>query len=284
MQDIDISDILGNFYRLLINEGKSSNTVNKYLRDVRQFLEYAQQSEATGFDPELLWGYRKYLGAHYLASSANSKISAVNYFLKSQNHPGGGIRVFRVQKTGFRSDERSLTKEEYLRLLRQAQAEHKPQLCLAMQTIAATGIRISELQFVTVNALEKQEMVIYLKGKVRKVLLPEKLCRVLAAYALNAQIIDGPIFVTQSGRPIDRSNLLHSMKRLCSKARVSSHKVFPHNLRHLFAVTYYENQKDVCHLADILGHSDVNTTRIYTSMSSNNYRQKIEELDLLLEE
>jgi len=283
MDKKDISDVLGNFYRHLINEGKSSNTVNKYLRDVRQFFEYAQQREAMGFDPELLWGYRKYLETHYLASSANSKISAVNHFLKSQNH-SGSIRAFRVQKTRFRSEDRCLTKVEYLRLLRQAQVDHKPQLCLAMQTIASTGIRISELQFVTVDALEKQEMVIYLKGKVRKVLLPEKLCRVLAVYAQNAQIIDGPIFVTQSGRPIDRSNLLHSMKRLCSKARVSSHKVFPHNLRHLFAVTYYENQKDVCHLADILGHSDVNTTRIYTSMSSNNYRQKIEELDLLLEE
>ena len=285
MKVMDISDILSNLRMSLQEECKSGNTVNKYLRDVRQFLEYAEQCGGDGTDPdaEFLGEYRQFLSLRYRISSANSKISAVNYYLNHRDNPCAGIKLFRVQKAGFRSDERNLMKEEYQRLICSARENHDMRLCLAMQTIATTGIRISELQFVTVESLNKKEMTIYLKGKVRTVLLPDRLCRVLAAYVQEKQIRSGPVFVTRSGKPIDRSNLLHSMKSLCGRAKVDSSKVFPHNLRHLFAVTYYENQKDVCHLADILGHSDVNTTRIYTTMSSHDYRQKIEELDLIIE-
>ena len=284
MQEVIDSKNLDDFLRYLLEEGKSKNTVKKYLCDVKQFIDFMKQCDRTDYDVELLGEYRRYLEVSYQISSANSKISAINSYLKSRNYPGQGMKYFRVQKAGFRPDERHLTREEYQRLLRSAKETHNKRLCLAMQTIAATGIRISELQFVTVESLNTEEITIDLKGKIRKVLLPDKLCKVLAAYAKERRIRSGPIFVTQSGKPIDRSNLLHSMKSLCDRAEVDSRKVFPHNLRHLFAVTYYENQKDVCHLADILGHSDVNTTRIYTIMSSRDYRQKIEDLGLLQEE
>lgn len=284
MNGKDISDILNDFRRQMLKEGKSRNTVSKYLRDVRQFLLICGNEPDADEEEIRVQAYRSWLGKNYTAASANSKISAVNYFYRKMRQSSVQIRVFKVQNAAFRKDERNLTREEYVRLLREAKKRRNNRLYLIMQTIAATGIRVSELRFVTMEAILKRQMEFRLKGKVRTVLLPDKLCRFLREYAGDQGIEAGPIFITRYGKPVDRSNLLHDMKRLGSAAGVSPNKIFPHNLRHLFAVTYYEAYKDLSHLADILGHSDINVTRMYAAMSSSEYRQGIEELKLLEEE
>lgn len=259
---------------------KSPATVRKYVRDTEQFLE------ALGTDGRItkdrVIDYKQTLAEQYALTSANSKLAAVNCFLRAMGYDACTVRYFKVQKDSFRAGERELTREEYLRLVRTARDSGRQQLCMLMQTICATGIRISELPFITVESLHAGQAAVSLKGKTRTVLLPAKLCRELAAYARSSRIRSGSIFVTRSGRPLDRSNIFHSMRKLCEAAGVDKDKVFPHNLRHLFAVTYYRAEKDVCHLADLLGHSNINTTRLYTAVSCEEQKQLIGGLGLLL--
>ncbi len=279
-QKINQTEMLLKFKKNMKTEEKSQATIEKYLRDTKQFLE--ELGEGSEITKDRVIAYKESLAERYAVTSANSKVAAVNCFLRTAGCEGCSVKSFKVQKNVFRAKERELTKEEYIRLVKTAQRHGKRQLGMLIQTICATGIRISELPYVTVEALYTRRAVVSLKGKTRIVLLPAELCRELTAYVRAENIRSGSIFVTRNGKPLDRSNIFHSMKKLCEDAEVDRDKVFPHNLRHLFAVTYYKAEKDVCHLADILGHSSINTTRIYTIISCEEQEQQINGLGLLI--
>ncbi len=279
-QKINQTEMLLKFKKNMKTEEKSQATIEKYLRDTKQFLE--ELGEGSEITKDRVIAYKESLAERYAVTSANSKVAAVNCFLRTAGCEGCSVKSFKVQKNVFRTKERELTKEEYIRLVKTAQRHGKRQLGMLIQTICATGIRISELPDVTVEALYTRRAVVSLKGKTRIVLLPAELCRELTAYVRAENIRSGSIFVTRNGKPLDRSNIFHSMKKLCEDAEVDRDKVFPHNLRHLFAVTYYKAEKDVCHLADILGHSSINTTRIYTIISCEEQEQQINGLGLLI--
>ena len=279
-QKINQTEMLLKFKKNMKTEEKSQATIEKYLRDTKQFLE--ELGEGSEITKDRVIAYKESLAERYAVTSANSKVAAVNCFLRTAGCEGCSVKSFKVQKNVFRTKERELTKEEYIRLVKTAQRHGKRQLGMLIQTICATGIRISELPYVTVEALYTRRAVVSLKGKTRIVLLPAELCRELTAYVRAENIRSGSIFVTRNGKPLDRSNIFHSMKKLCEDAEVDRDKVFPHNLRHLFAVTYYKAEKDVCHLADILGHSSINTTRIYTIISCEEQEQQIDCLGLFI--
>lgn len=278
-QKIERARMLAQFERdMRINE-KSTATIEKYLRDVKGFIRYV--GEDGMITKNVVITYKQHLLRWYAVTSANSMLAAVNYFLRAVGSEDCVVKTFKVQKAAFREKERELTKAEYLRLIAAAKRKGKQRLCLVMQTIGATGIRISELPFITVESLYTHQAKVSLKGKTRTVILPLKLCRELKKYAKEKGIHSGSIFVTRSGKPLDRSNILHEMKGLCDMAQVVSSKISPHNLRHLFAVTYYNRERDICHLADLLGHSNINTTRVYTLVSYEEQEQQINRLGLL---
>ena len=264
----------------LRKEEKSKATIEKYVRDVNAFLDYV--GEGNCITKEVVISFKQQLAEKYAVSSANSMLAAANAFLRFLGCHDCMVKAFRVQKAVFRPREQELTREEYFRLVEAARRRGDTRLSLIMQTICATGIRISELSFITVEALRVRRAVVSLKGKSRVVIMPSELCRELQAYARERDINTGSLFVTNSGKAVDRSNILHAMKALCGEAGVDRAKVFPHNLRHLFAVTYYNVEKDVCHLADLLGHSSVNTTRIYTLVSCDTLEEQIEKMGLVL--
>lgn len=259
-------------------EEKSMATIKKYCQDVRAFIRYT--GEGVRITKERVIAYKKYLEENYEISSANSMLAAVNYFLRFLNCGECTVKAFKVQREPFRNKERELTVEEYQRLLEAAAKSGDERLCLIMQTICATGIRISELPFITVASLYSRRAQVSLKGKTRTVILPLELCNKLRPYIKKKGISSGSVFVTRSGKPVDRSNIFHSMKKLCREAQVEETKVFPHNLRHLFAVTFYKLEKDICHLADLLGHSNINTTRIYTLISCEEQERQLDRLCL----
>lgn len=267
--------------RKLREEEKSRATIDKYKRDVRAFISYA--GEGTELTKETVICFKEYLGETYEISSANSMLAAVNYFMRFIERFDCVVKAFKVQKETFRKKERELTREEYYRLLDTARQGGNDRLLMLMQTICSTGIRIGELRFVTVEALYSRRAKVSLKGKSRTVILPLPLCVELRRYVREKQIKSGSIFVTRSGKPMDRSNVLHAMKKLCRKAEVPTSKVFPHNLRHLFAVTYYMEQKNLSHLADLLGHSNINTTRIYTLISCEEQERQLDGLGLCVD-
>lgn len=271
--------LLDLFERRLKEDEKSEATIRKYIHDVRCFMNYTKGDNL--FAKALVIAYKQYLSEHYKTSSANSMLAAVNSFLRIAGHPDCTVKAFKIQRTAFRKKDQELSREEYLRLLDAAEKKGKRRLFLLMKTIATTGIRISELPFITVEALEERRAQVSLKGKTRTVILPERLCRELTYYVKDMRIRTGSIFITRSGRPLNRSNVLHEMKALYKEARVPRDKIFPHNFRHLFAVTYYNVERDICHLADLLGHSNINTTRIYTQISCEEQEQQLERLGLL---
>lgn len=272
--------MIEDFEASLKADEKSRATVEKYVRDAGRFAEYV--GEGNPLTKEAVISYKQHLAERYRISSANSMLAAVNSFLRFLNCGSCMVKSFKVQKAVFRSKERELSKEEYIRLLKAAERKGKKWLELIMQTLCATGIRISELPFITVETLHTRRAVVSLKGKTRTVIIPRELCIELKRYAGEKEIRSGSIFVTRSGRPMDRSNVLHSMKALCREANVDKDKTFPHNLRHLFAVTFYKMEKDVCHLADLLGHSNINTTRIYTLISSEEQEERICNMGLVV--
>jgi site-specific recombinase XerD len=243
-------------------EEKSVLTVKKYLRDIRKFCGFA--GENTPVTKDLAVAYKEYLGKRYALSSANSMLAALNSFFHWAGWADCEVRYFRVQAETFRSGARDLSHAEYVRLLEAAKKRRQIWLYLVMVTLASTGIRISELPYITVESLSCRRARVSNKGKTRMVVLPTELCARLAAYAGEKGIVQGSIFVTRSGKPIDRSNIYHAMKKLAQEAGDAGTKVFPHNLRHLFAVRHYRKNHDLAGLASILGHSSINTTRIYT--------------------
>lgn len=209
---------------------------------------------------------------NYAVSSANSMISSLNSYLAFVGRSDCRVKAIKQQRRVFLSEERELTREEYGRLI--SAAERKPRLSLLMQTICSTGIRVSEHRFITVEAARCGQAEVRMKGKHRIVFLEKKLCKVLLKYAKEQRILSGSIFVTVSGKPLDRCNIWAEMKKLCDTAGVSRDKVFPHNLRHLFARMYYGIEHDIVRLADILGHSSINTTRSYTMESGQTHRRQ----------
>ncbi len=266
------------YRRHLINEEKSSATLEKYLRDVREFGLW---TAGEALSKESVLEYKKILTSRYACSSVNSIISSLNSFFEFNNWYDLKIKTIKIQRQMFTSNEKELTKSEYKRLLSAAECKKNKRIYLVMQTICSTGIRVSELRYITVEALNLKRAEIRCKGKRRTVFFPNQLCSMLKEYIREQKIKSGPVFVTRNRNPLDRSNIWSDMKKLCKTANVSETKVFPHNLRHLFARTYYSIQKDIVRLADILGHSNVNTTRIYTVESGEVHRRQIQKLGLL---
>lgn len=266
-------------YRIyLTKREKSRGTVLKYCRDASVFLEWLAGREMCR---EVVIEYKAHLAECRMPSGVNSVLSSLNGFFDSIGRPDLRVKKIRIQKRAFGASNRELTKDEYRRLL--AAAEKKSErLYFLMQTICSTGIRVSELRYVSVECLDDGIVLINCKGKQRQILLPKKLCTMLKGYARRRKIKSGPLFVTRNGRALDRSNIWTEMKKLCTEANVPAEKVFPHNLRHLFARTYYSMHKDIVRLADILGHSNIDTTRIYTIESGETHRKQLQKLGLLL--
>jgi len=266
------------FAENLIREEKSTATVEKYLRDVRAFFVFVKNEIVT---KELALAYKKYLQEkQYAVRSINSMIASLNSFFDFNGWSELRLKALKQQKQTYCSEERELTKAEYLRLL--GAAQKKRQLNLIIQTICGTGIRVSELRHFTVESVARGEVVIDCKGKIRTILIPEKLRKRLLDYVKKEKIRSGVIFLTRNGTPINRCAVWAQMKALCKDADISPCKVFPHNLRKLFARTFYGIEKDIAKLADILGHSSINTTRIYIMSTGTEHRRKIEKLGLVV--
>lgn len=272
------NDLIEKYQRYLFEEEKSTATIEKYIRDITTFAEWADDRDIT---KTTVLEYKEHLSQKYAPASANSFISALNSFFEFNEWYGLRVKTIRIQKQIFASSDKELTKDEYKRLLAAAQKKGNEKLYLLMQTICATGIRVSELKFITIESLSAKKAVINLKGKMRVAIIPDDLCKMLKKYAKGQKIESGSIFVSRTGKPLDRTNIWKLMKDLCESANVAKKKVFPHNLRHLFARTFYSLQKDIVRLADILGHSSVNTTRIYTMETGEIHRRQIQKLGLL---
>ena len=262
----------------LHREEKSAATQEKYLRDVRAFCEYTNGNEIS---KELVVDWKKHLVEQgYAVRSVNSMLASVNCLLEFLGLSNCKVKNIRMQRQTYCAEDKELTKAEYLRLLQVSKKNE--QLNLVIQTICGTGIRVSELQFFTVEAIRYGEVTVDCKNKTRTILVPGKLKNILLNYAKRHSITTGAIFITRTGKPLNRSNIWAAMKKLCEAAGVKASKVFPHNLRKLFARTFYGIEKDIAKLADILGHSSINTTRIYIMTTGFEHRRKIERLGLVV--
>ena len=263
----------------LLAEEKSNATIEKYIRDVKAFWGFVKNSFV---DKAIVLDFKKHLGESFAPASANSMIAAVNAFLKFCNRPDLCVKQFRVQRQTFCAEEKELTKAEYIRLLNAAKSKKNERLYLILQTICGTGIRVSELQYITVEAIQRGEATVDCKGKHRRIFIIPELRKKLLKYIKEQRISGGQVFITRHGKPISRSNIWREMKALCKDAGVSPTKVFPHNLRHLFARTFYGIDKDIAKLADILGHSSINTTRIYIATTSKEHKKRMQNLHLII--
>ena len=272
------NELVTNFRRYLIEEEKSAATVEKYIRDITVLADWLGEKE---LDKEMVLIYKEHLTKNYAPASVNSVLSSLNSFFTFNEWYNLRVKNLKIQKQIFANKDNELTKEEYERLLTAAKSKGNEQLYFLMQTICSTGIRVSELRYIMVESLKLQKSQINLKGKMRIVILPKELCKMLLKYSKEQKITSGPVFVSRNGKPLDRSNIWKMMKSLCESAGVARAKVFPHNLRHLFARTFYSIQKDIVRLADILGHSSINTTRIYTMETGETHRKQIQKLGLL---
>lgn len=272
------NEIIKNFENYLYEEEKSDNTIEKYMRDIRFFCEWLGDKE---LDKSVVLTYKKELCGKYMPASVNSILASLNALFMFMNWYDLKVKTLKIQRRIFADKEKELTKAEYERLLTAAKNKKNERLYYLMQTIGSTGLRISELKYVTVEAIKLGQAIINCKGKIRQVFLPKQLCKMLKAYIKVQSIRSGSIFVTRTGKPLDRHAIWKMLKSLCESANVARSKVFPHNFRHLFAKTFYSLQKDIVRLADILGHSSVETTRIYTMESGTEHIKLIQKLGLL---
>ena len=271
--------VVWEFGEYLRMEEKSEATISKYVRAVREFGEFLEGEDV---DKGKLLEYRRRLAETCRPQTVNGRLSAIHMFLNWLGHSEWRIRFLKVQRQPFLNENRELTEQEYRSLLEAAQADGKERMYHILLTLCGTGIRVSELQYITVEAVRRGRAEISMKGINRVILLPEKLRRKLTEYMEKQEIHSGAVFCTRSGKPVDRSNICHEMKKLCEKAGVSRCKVFPHNLRHLFARKFYEITKDLSHLADLLGHSSIETTRIYTATSFQEQKRFLDQMELIL--
>ena len=266
------------FHDNLIREEKSAATIEKYLRDASAFLAY---SVGCAITKELTVAYKQSLQENgYAIRSINSMLASINSLFDFLGWSDCKVKSMRYQRQTYCAEDKELTKAEYIRLLEASR--NQEQLNLVIQTICGTGIRVSELKYFTVEAIHRGEVTVQCKSKTRTILVPGKLKKLLLNYARKRRIRSGTIFVTKNGNPLDRSSIWAKMKRLCTAAGVNPSKVFPHNLRKLFARTFYGIEKDIAKLADILGHSSINTTRIYIMTTGTEHRRKIERLGLVI--
>ena len=271
--------MIAEFEEHLILEERSVATIQKYIRDVKAFTAYAQNSAIT---KETVIAYKKYLQENYAVRSVNSMLASINSFFSLFGWNDLKVKSLKLQQQVFCPEEKELTKEEYTRLCRTAERRHNERLNLILQTICGTGIRVGELQYITVEAVKHGEAVVNCKAKTRSVFIIKELRQKLLRYAAEQNIKSGMIFVTRTGKPISRTNIWREMKALCLEANVNPQKVFPHNLRHLFARVFYGIEKDIAKLADILGHSSINTTRIYIISTGTEHRQRMENMRLII--
>ena len=278
MNTITQSTLLS-FGQSLYDSEKSEATVAKYVFCVERMIKELSGRELT---KEFLLKYRDGLLQKYKPQTVNGNISAINAFLDFYGLTDMRLKLLKVQRQVFLEEERELSKEEYTRLLVAARRRGDERLYLLLVTLGSTGIRISELCYITVEAAESGRAQIRLKGKNRTIILRRELRKQLLAYAAKQGIESGLIFRTRSGRALDRSNICHDMKKLCAQAQVETCKVFPHNLRHLFARVYYGIEKDLAHLADVLGHSQIETTRIYVAASVKTHEKILERMELII--
>lgn len=267
------------FEAYLYSEERSRATVVKYLHDIGVFFDYMGERELT--KTEVL-SYKNALLKKYTVTSANSMLAALNAYFRFLCCYDLCVKQYKIQKSAFSSEEKELTKAEYLRLVDAAQANGNERLNLIIQTICGSGIRVSELEYITVEAVNRGEAFVRCKGKNRRIFIVASLRKKLLRYIKEQHITSGSVFVTRTGKPISRHNIWRDMKALCAQANVSPSKVFPHNLRHLFARTFYGIEKDIAKLADILGHTSINTTRIYIVTTATEHRRKMENMHLVL--
>lgn len=266
------------FHSWMKSEEKSKNTMEKYIRDVSAFMTYLGSTNIT---KDIVIAYKnKLIEKDYAARSINSMLASLNSLFVFLGWHDCRVKFIKLQRQIYCPEEKELTKAEYMQLLEAS--KNQSQLKLVMQTICGTGIRVSELRHFTVEAVRCGEIVVRCKGKTRTILIPGKLKKLLLDYAKKNSISSGMIFITKNGKPLDRSNIWAQMKKLCKTAGIKASKVFPHNLRKLFARTFYSIEKDIAKLADILGHSSINTTRIYIMSTSMEHRKKIERLGLVV--
>lgn len=264
------------FGRYLRREERAEGTIEKYLRDLQAFLTWLEDRPLT---KETTAAWKEELLTHsYAPATINSMLAALNAFLRFANREDCRVKFLKLQRRLFRDEGRELTREEYQRLLTAARTLGRERLALLMETISATGIRVGEVKYITLEAARRGRTEIALKGKIRTILLPRKLCHKLQKYARKQKIASGELFLTGSGKPLHRRQIWAEMKALCKHAGVAESKVFPHNLRHLFATAFYRACKDVVRLADVLGHSSIETTRIYLLTTGKEHRRALERL------
>ena len=259
-------------------EERGRSTVEKYLRDVRGFALWLGNRELT---KETAAAWKAHLAEHYAPATVNAALAALNSFLRFAGREDCRVRFLKLQRRAFRDQSQELTQAEYARLVAAAEARGKPRLALLIQTIGGTGIRVSETAYITVEAAREGRAQLALKGKIRTILLPAKLCHKLRSYAKAQGIASGPIFRTRTGKSLSRRQIWAEMKGLCRAAGVAPSKVFPHNLRHLFAVVFYKVCRDVVKLADVLGHSSIETTRIYLMTTEKEHQRQLDRLRLV---
>ncbi len=270
---------IAEFKEHLILEERSEITVEKYIRDVKAFAAYTLNGTIT---KETVIAYKKHLQENYAVRSVNSMLASINSLFAFLGWHDLRVKSLKLQQQVFCPEEKELTKAEYARLCRTAERKHNERLNLILQTICGTGIRVSELQYITVEAVKKGEAVVNCKAKTRSVFIVKELKQKLLRYAAEQNIKSGMIFVTRTGKPISRTNIWREMKALCEEANVNPQKVFPHNLRHLFARVFYGIEKDIAKLADILGHSSINTTRIYIISTGTEHQKQLENMRLII--
>ena len=264
------------FEQYLLTEEKSAATIEKYLRDIRGFCSHLAGRR---INKEETIAYKEYLTTEYSPASVNSMLAALNCFLRFIGRSDACVRQLKIQRQIFSREDKELTRAEYQRLVRAAKGTR---LSLVIQTICGTGIRVSELQYITAEAVHAGKAMVSCKNKTRVIFIPTSIQKLLKPYMKKSGVTAGSVFVTRSGKPLNRRNIWRDMKALCERAGVSPDKVFPHNLRHLFARTFYSMDKDIVRLADLLGHSSVNTTRIYTMETGNEHRHRLERVEKLL--
>ena len=273
------NDQIADYAAHLHSEERAPGTIEKYLRDARSFAVWLDGAPVT---KENATGWKEQLRAQgYAPATINSMLAALNNLFRFLSWNECHMKFLKIQRRLFRDTARELTRTEYEQLIRTAEAQGKHRLALLMEAICATGIRVSEVRYLTVEAAKAGRAVISLKGKIRTILIPNKLCRKLLKYAKKQKIASGEIFLTKSGKSISRRQIWAEMKGLCKAAGVAASKVFPHNFRHLFATAFYRACKDIVKLADVLGHSCIETTRIYLMTSGTEHQRQLERLGLV---
>ena len=278
MDNIMTQEQINDYCAALLADEHSAGTISKYRRDLTAFARWLEGRAVT---KETAAGWKSHLShCGYAPRTVNSMLASLNSSCRFAGLPIK-VKFLKIQRQIFRDSTKELTKEEYARLLTAARESGQERLALIMETLCATGIRVSELRYITVEAAKAGRATITLKGKIRTILLPAKLCRKLVKYAKKQKTASGEIFLTKSGRPITRRQVWYELKRLCKAAGVEPSKVFPHNLRHLFATTFYKACKDIARLADVLGHSSIDTTRIYLMVSGAEQQRQLDRLGLV---